>query len=105
MKMAIGLLALPSLLCGCVGPVHKTDAPPFIYVHGEFNNPGQYTWTNGMTIMDAISAAGGFTDFAHERIRLVHSDGSSQFFKWSATHPLTNTIVLRPGDSVVNPRQ
>lgn len=105
MNRAVGLLAVVWLICGCVGPGPKADAAPFVYVQGEFKNPGQYAWTNGMTVMDAISAAGGFTDFADERIRLVHLDGSSQVFKWSATHPLTNNPVLRPGDNVVNPRQ
>jgi polysaccharide export outer membrane protein len=105
MKIPTGLLAVMWLLWGCAGPGPKADAQPFIYVHGEFKNPGQYPWTNGMTLRDAISAAGGFTDFAYERIRLVHPDGSSQFFKWSATHPLTNNAILRPGDSVINPRQ
>jgi protein involved in polysaccharide export with SLBB domain len=58
-----------------------------------------------MTLKDAISAAGGFTDFAYERIRLQHLDGSRQLFKWSAEHPLTNNAILRPGDNVINPRQ
>lgn len=45
--------------------------PPTIFVGGEFKNPvGRYPWINGMTLKDAIDAAGGLTDFARHRIWL-----------------------------------
>lgn len=76
-----------------------------IYVGGEFKKPGVYPWTNGMTLQDAFAAAGGFTEFAVHRIWLRHSDGSSDRFRWSSARPLTNNPTLRPGDSVINPRE
>jgi hypothetical protein len=82
----------------------RGPAPLLVYVSGEFCKPGPYTWTNGMTLKDAFSAAGGFTEFAWERIHLHHYDGSVERFSWSEKRPLTNNPALRPGDSVINPR-
>jgi hypothetical protein len=58
-----------------------------------------------MTLRDAFSAAGGFTQFAWERIYLQHWDGTVEKFRWSSEKPLTNNPALRPGDRVINPRQ
>ena len=80
-------------------------APLLVYVSGEFKKPGCYAWTSGMTLKDAIAAAGGFTEFAWERIRLQHWDGSSERFRWSGKRPLANNPPLKPGDKVINPRQ
>jgi protein involved in polysaccharide export with SLBB domain len=33
---------------------------PF-YILGEVNNPGQYEYTNGMTVTNAVALAGGYT--------------------------------------------
>ncbi|WP_169775847.1 polysaccharide biosynthesis/export family protein, partial [Escherichia coli] len=33
---------------------------PF-YIYGEVGNPGQYPYTNGMTVLNAIAVAGGYT--------------------------------------------
>ena len=80
------------------------EPPPFVFVRGEFRNPGRYAWTNGMTLDDAFVAAGGFTDFALLRVRVLHWDGSSETYRWGTQHPLTNNPALKPGDSVLNPR-
>lgn len=37
------------------------------YVTGEVKRPGQYTFVKGMTVLQAISTAGGFTDKAARR--------------------------------------
>jgi hypothetical protein len=81
-----------------------TNPPPFVFVRGEFRNPGRYAWTNGMTLSDAFAAAGGFTDFARRQVRLLHWDGSSQNYRWSTERSLTINPVLKPGDSVINIR-
>jgi hypothetical protein len=56
----------------------RGKAPPFISMTGEFRKPGRYAWTHGMTLKDAIDAAGGFTDFARRRLRIRHWDGSEE---------------------------
>jgi protein involved in polysaccharide export with SLBB domain len=77
----------------------------FVYVDGAFRNPGRYAWTNGMRLKDAIEAAGGFTEFSNHRIKLIHWDGISQRFRLRGDWFLTNNPVLKPGDSVLNPRE
>lgn len=127
MKIALLLLTTAGLLCGCApsqrngldntGPLAVNPSPPttnpasamppepFIYVRGEFRAPGRYAWTNGMTLQDAFAAAGGFTVFALPHILIHHADGSSQRFKWSDAHPLTNNPSLKPGDHIENWRE
>lgn len=36
------------------------------YVRGEVRNPGQFTLTGGVTILQALAAAGGFTEYANK---------------------------------------
>lgn len=75
-----------------------------VYLDGEFRNPGRYPCTNGMTLKDAIEAAGGFTDFANNRITIIHSDGTTQRFRLRGDQALTNNPVLKQGDRIHNPR-
>jgi protein involved in polysaccharide export with SLBB domain len=77
----------------------------FVYVDGEFRKQGRYSWTNGMTLKDAIEAAGGFTDFANRRVRLVHTDGTVERYRLRGDWTVTNNPVLKPGDKVHNPRE
>jgi len=77
----------------------------FVYVDGEFRNPGRYQWTNGMRLKDAIDAAGGFTEFARHRIKLIHSDGTSaRSFRLVGDWVRTNNPALHDGDRIHNLR-
>jgi protein involved in polysaccharide export with SLBB domain len=49
---------------------------PYIYVDGQVQKPGRYDWFPGMTVVDAINAAGGLKHSAGHRIVILHSDGS-----------------------------
>src|SRR5438477_4442523 len=51
-----------------------------VSVLGGVSRPGRYNWTNGMTVLDAIQAAGGFHDFA-TGVRVTHADGTHEFYK------------------------
>ena len=43
-----------------------------VYVNGEVRNPGAYKLTRGLTVLKAITLAGGFTDKASEgRIKII----------------------------------
>jgi polysaccharide export outer membrane protein len=42
-----------------------------VYVLGEVNKPGQYTYQPGMTVVTAVAVAGGFTYRAYERYTSV----------------------------------
>jgi protein involved in polysaccharide export with SLBB domain len=76
-----------------------------VYVDGEVRNPGRYPWTNGMRLKDAIEVAGGFTEFANHRIKMIHEDGAIETYKLWGDWVATNNPVLKPGDRIHNPRR
>ena len=80
-------------------------APPHIFVGGEFRQPGRFDWTNGLTVIDAIRLAGGFTDFVSSRqLELRHWDGTRERYRLTRDYKFTGSVLLRPGDHLVNPR-
>jgi polysaccharide biosynthesis/export protein len=76
---------------------------PYVYISREVKRPGLYTYSTGMTLTDAISSAGGFTEFAgRSRIRVFHKDHSvagvydyDRILKHKAGDP-----ALAPGDYI-----
>ena len=80
------------------------------YIVGEMNRAGAFPLLPNMTVLQAISSAGGFTQFAKMKaiyvLRIV--DGKSIKFPFNykevikANHPEQN-IILKPGDTIVVP--
>jgi len=70
---------------------------PKVYVSGEVRNPGAYPFAPGMTVRQAISLAGGFTEHASAgRLRVVRqSEGKSHELKVKIDD------VVKPGDTLV----
>jgi protein involved in polysaccharide export with SLBB domain len=68
---------------------------PF-YIIGEVNNPGSYQYVNGMTVINAVALAGGFT-YRADQNDIVITRGGSQGKKIDDVRP--DTPVL-PGDIV-----
>jgi len=107
---AIGL----ALATGCSSPPSEariTSPPPVlspnalcIYVHGEVVVPGKFAWTNGMTLQDAIHVAGGFTDFAPRKLRVVHNDQST-VYRLGPGWTFTNNPPVQAGDHIYSPRR
>jgi polysaccharide export outer membrane protein len=88
-----------------VGEIHSK----VIYLLGEVGKKGPVEMTSGMTLLDAIAAAGGLTDYAnakkmyilrnesgkHEKIPVHYKEalkGDNQF-----------NLILEPGDTIVVP--
>lgn len=68
---------------------------PF-YILGEVNRPGQYDFTAGLTVMNAIASAGDFTYRADKRrifIKSADTDAEREV-------RLTVTTPVRPGDTI-----
>lgn len=94
-------------------------APREISVQGEVRNPGRLSLPieSGMTILDAITRAGGFTDTAKGNavnVTRVMPDGSKQVFTIdvqslirgkSSANVEENTLLLLPGDIVYVPQR
>lgn len=81
-----------------------------VYVTGEVARQGAQTLLPNMTVLQAISAAGGLTQFAREKkiyiVRTVDGKQVSYPFDYkgalSGKHPETN-ILLQGGDMIVVP--
>jgi polysaccharide export outer membrane protein len=84
-------------------------SPQVVYVTGEVNKPGPVALTAGhMSILQALSVAGGFTDFAHKKDILILRKGTSgqQTLKFNYKDALDEgnkkePLQLQPGDTIV----
>lgn len=68
---------------------------PF-YILGEVNSPGQYPYRPGMTVLTAISIAGGFTYRAVEDYAGITRDTGSTAIQYRAP----NFAMAQPGDVI-----
>jgi polysaccharide export outer membrane protein len=80
------------------------------YVNGEVNKPGAFPLLPQMTILQALSSAGGFTQFANTKkiymIRMVSGKQVNFPFNYKdVTHGkgIDQNVVLKPGDQIVVP--
>ena len=68
---------------------------PF-YILGEVNKPGEYPYASGLTVMNAVAMANGFTYRANTRKVIVrHGEESSD-----KEYPLNSSIPVAPGDTI-----
>ncbi|MGE3934262.1 MAG: polysaccharide biosynthesis/export family protein [Rhodospirillaceae bacterium] len=73
---------------------------PF-YIIGEVKNPGSYAYVNGMTIINAVALAGGYTYRARENSVFITRANDSARAKQRANH---DSLVL-PGDVIEVPER
>ena len=72
---------------------------PF-YIFGEVGNPGQYPYTSGMTILNAVAVAGGYTYRANqERVFITRGEGAE------VAYPASQAVKVLPGDVVRIPER
>lgn len=73
---------------------------PF-YILGEVNKPGEYPYTNGLTVMNAVATAEGFTYRANKgRVKIKRQSGEKE-----EEFPLTSTTPVAPGDTIRIPER
>jgi polysaccharide export outer membrane protein len=68
---------------------------PF-YIMGEVKNPGTFPYTNGLTVMNAVATAGGFTYRANEHKVMIRRADTADF----VTYRLDPTTPVAPGDTI-----
>lgn len=88
-KLADGYLQDPKV------SVEITTYRPF-YVIGEVNRPGEYPYVNGMSALNAIALAGGYTEHANEGPIYVRRNGSVREEKLEADQ----MTRIYPGDTI-----
>jgi polysaccharide biosynthesis/export protein len=81
-----------------------------VYILGEMTRPGAYPLLPGMTVLQALSSAGGFTPFASlKKIYVLRSEGGKQEkfpFNYKEVvkgKSADQNIVLKAGDQIVVP--
>jgi protein involved in polysaccharide export with SLBB domain len=73
---------------------------PF-FILGEVNHPGSYPYVNGMTVINAVALAGGYTPRAnHDRIKIKHSNESTEQEK-----EVKEDSAVLPGDVIEVPER
>ena len=77
----------------------------FVNVSGDVRQPRRVEYTSDLTVLGAISAAGGFTDYADQRkVRLLRK-GRAQIVDIKAVRSDPSLdIVLLPGDHIEVPQ-
>lgn len=68
---------------------------PF-YILGEVSKPGTYPYTSGLTVMNAVATAGGYTYRADKKQVYIKRDGATTEVK----SPLSPSITVAPGDTI-----
>jgi len=68
---------------------------PF-YILGEVGTPGEYPYTSGLTVQNAVAAAGGFTYRANKKVVHIKSIDSDR----EIAYDLTPNTVVKPGDTI-----
>lgn len=66
---------------------------PF-YINGEVKKPGGYAYQPGLTVIQAISVAGGYTERASKDRLLIQRDGKSE------TYRTRHNSLVGPGDII-----
>jgi hypothetical protein len=85
---------------------HATDkaVESYVFVSGAVVAPGRYNWFVGMTALDAIHVAGGFTNSASvsARILITHFDDTVMFWKYppATIYDTNKPPVLQKDDQV-----
>jgi polysaccharide export outer membrane protein len=73
---------------------------PF-YILGEVVRPGQYPYTTGLTVFNAVATAGGFTYRANTRKIFIKKPTDTQEHEL----PLNSQTPISPGDTVRVPER
>jgi protein involved in polysaccharide export with SLBB domain len=82
-----------------------------IFVFGEVKNPGSFPLTGTMTVFEAVTLAGGFTEVANpSKVKIIRTEGGQQVsFEVNIQNMTKNGDVLedrdlRANDRVIVPR-
>ena len=68
---------------------------PF-YILGEVETPGEYPYTNGLSVLNAVATAGGFTYRANTRRVFIKRTDSGE----EREYPLSPLTPVAPGDTI-----
>jgi polysaccharide export outer membrane protein len=88
-RLADGLLRDPKV------SIDVVNFRPF-YILGEVNKPGEYPYAVGLSVLNAVATAQGFTYRADKRRVFIRSAGQDG----EAPQPLDAGTMVKPGDTI-----
>ncbi|QUD89531.1 polysaccharide biosynthesis/export family protein [Phenylobacterium montanum] len=88
-RLADGYLRTPQVSIDVIG------FRPF-YILGEVNKPGEYPYEPGLTVMDAVAAAQGFTYRADKKYVFIKQEHQAA----EVRDPLQARVPVHPGDTL-----
>lgn len=71
------------------------------YILGEVKKSGEYPYRHGLTVLDAVASAGGFTYRANENKVFLRRAGAGA----EQTYPLDAPVRVYPGDNIRIPER
>ncbi len=75
---------------------------PFYFIRGEIRSPGRFPVVSGVTILQAIAAAGGYTEFANQRnVQLIRGKTTTTINMRDIERNPERDIRLESGDVIV----
>jgi protein involved in polysaccharide export with SLBB domain len=78
----------------------------YFYVNGEVRQPNKYEYNGSMSVVRAISVAGGFTDFAKRtKVQLTHNGKTRIINVDKAIKEPRLDLAVFPGDTIYVPRR
>lgn len=80
--------------------VEVTSYRPF-FILGEVNEPGEYPFSSGLTVLGAVALAKGFTVRANEGVAEISRVGSTRAFRAR----ITPSTAVNPGDVITIPQR
>lgn len=66
------------------------------YILGEVNRPGEYPYTTGLTVLNAVATAAGFTYRANQGRVFIQRQGEAE----ERSYRLRPNVVIQPGDTI-----
>lgn len=66
------------------------------YIMGEITKPGEYPFTSGLTVLNAIATAEGYTYRANKRVVFVRSSNATR----EREVRVTSSLMVQPGDTI-----
>jgi len=93
------------------GDILAVGEKEVFYIRGEVNKPGAYLLESGMTVLKAISLAGGFTQFANRKqVDVLRAGGSgvqskSRVNVKAIEDGKKEDPPIRPNDTIIVPRR
>lgn len=76
------------------------NAARFVNVRGAVKAPSRVPYTADLTLMTAINAAGGLTEFGGRRVRLIRDGKTREFLIKDIVRDPKLDIPVRPGDQI-----